>query len=215
MNFLLYVAIPGFILLWWYGAIKALTQRAPETIGDFVFLFVVFIVAPIGYGYFLWRRAQPELERQRNNESLMNDLYNFAMSDDYISVGLQFDRINSLYNGLWFKSASREPCDCFNFMNNGYERVNERKMLEILQNLEKLTGGYLKVYKKEIGGYDPSITITHGTMPGGGDGYYVSTGGYDTSIINESAYVILGNEAERWRQADRDRAKAKSKLRKL
>lgn len=215
MNFLLYVAIPGFILLWWYGAIKALTQMAPETIGDFVFLFVVFIVAPIGYGYFLWRRAQPELERQRNNESLMNDLYNFAMSDDYIWVGLQFDRINSLYNGLWFKSASREPCDCFNFMNNGYERVNERKMLEILQNLEKLTGGYLKVYKKEIGGYDPSITITHGTMPGGGDGYYVSTGGYDTSIINESAYVILGNEAERWRQADRDRAKAKSKLRKL
>ena len=142
----------------------------------------------------------------------MNDLYNFAMSDDYIWVGLQFDRIDSLYNGLWFKSASREPCDCFNFMNHGYERVDERKMLEILQNLEKLTGGYLKVYKKEIGGYDPSITITHGTMPGGSDGYYVSTGGYDTSIINESAYVILGNEAERWRQADRDRAQAKGKL---
>lgn len=40
-------------------------------------------------------------------------------------------------------------------MNNGYERVNERKMLEILQNLEKLTGGYLKVYKRK------SAAMTH------------------------------------------------------
>lgn len=213
--FIFYGVVPALIIFLWYNAIQSWQRLGITSIADIIYLLFIFIVAPIGYGYFLWRRAQPELERQRNNESLMNDLYNFAMSDDYIWVGLQFDRINSLYNGLWFKSASREPCDCFNFMNNGYERVNERKMLEILQNLEKLTGGYLKVYKKGIGGYDPSITITHGTMPGGGDGYYVSTGGYDTSIINESAYVILGNEAERWRQADRDRAKAKSKLRKL
>lgn len=210
-----YVIVPGFILLWWYIAIKALAHRAPETIADFIFLLVVFIIAPVGYGYFLWRRIQPELERKKNNEALMNDLYNFAMSDDYIWVGLQFNGISTLYNGLWFKSASREPCDCFNFAGHGYECVDERKMLEILQNLENRTGGYLKIYKKEIGGYDPSITVTRGTMPGGSDGYYVSAGGYDTSIINESAYVILGDEAERYRQADRDRAKAKSKLRKL
>lgn len=59
MNVFLYAVIPGFILAWWYGAIKALTQRTPETIGDFVFLFVVFIVMPVGYGYFLWKRKQP------------------------------------------------------------------------------------------------------------------------------------------------------------
>ena len=29
MNVFLYAVIPGFILVWWYGAIKALTQRAP------------------------------------------------------------------------------------------------------------------------------------------------------------------------------------------
>ena len=122
--FIFYGVVPALIIFLWYNAIQSWQRLGITSITDIIYLLFIFIVAPIGYGYFLWRRAQPELERQRNNESLMNDLYNFAMSDDYIWVGLQFDRIDSLYNGLWFKSASREPCDCFNFMNHGYERVD-------------------------------------------------------------------------------------------
>lgn len=214
----IYGVIPALILAFWYATIKALTQRSPETVADFIFLIVTLFVLPIGYGYFLYRLKKPDIDRRANMNALLTDLYNFAQSDDYIWVGLDFDRFNSTYNGLWFKSKHKEYCDCFNFNDHGYERVDEQKMLEILRKLEKRTGGYLTISTEEIGGYDPSVTVTHGTMPGGGDGYYVNVGGYDTAKINKSAYVILGDEAERWRQAARDRARTKKNgngLRKL
>ena len=64
-------------------------------------------------------------------------------------------------------------------------------------------------------GYDPTISVTHGITPGGGDGYYISSKGYGTANIERAAYLYLGENARKRRQADRERAKAKSKLRRL
>lgn len=58
-------------------------------------------------------------------------------------------------------------------------------------------------------------TLTHGITPGGGDGYYISSKGYGTANIERAAYLYLGENARKRRQADRERAKAKSKLRRL
>lgn len=216
MLIFIYGIIPAFILACWYSIFKALARRPPHSIADFIFIFVVLIVMPVGYAYLVWRRIKPIRDKKINNESLLRDLYNFAMKDDYIWVGLDFNkRYASLYNGLWFKSRNKKDCDFFNFNEHGYVSVDTDKMIDILRQLEHRTGGYLKITNKEIGGYSPSVSVTHGTMPGGGDGYYVNVGGYDSAIIPQSAYVILGDEAERWRQADRDRKNAKSKLKQL
>lgn len=213
---IIYGVIPALILAFVYSTIKTLTRRSPETLADFIFIIVTLFVLPIGYGFFLYRLKKPDIDRRVNMESLLTDLCDFAQSDDYIWVGLEFGRLDSIYNGLWFKSRHKKYCDCFNFNDHGYEYVDEQRMLEILRKLEKRTGGYLTISTKEIGGYDPSVTVTHGTMPGGGDGYYVNVGGYDTAKINTSAYVILGDEAVRWRKAAKDHARAKKNgLRKL
>ena len=46
----IYGVIPALILVFWYATIKALTQRSPETVADFIFLIVTLFVLPIGYG---------------------------------------------------------------------------------------------------------------------------------------------------------------------
>lgn len=148
MNVFLYAVIPGFILVWWYGAIKALTQRAPETIGDFVFLFVVFIVMPVGYGYFLWKRKQPNRARQANLEALVNDLCDFARSDNYIYAYVDLSRDPYACSSLCFKTADGNSANYyFNILGNyflwranhpGQERISENNEPEPPKRLKEI-----------------------------------------------------------------------------
>lgn len=165
MNFLLYVAIPGFILLWWYGAIKALTQRAPETIGDFVFLFVVFIAMPVGYGYFLWKRKQPNKTRQANLEALVDDLCDFAHSDNYVridaSLSDNYARIDAdlpdrqgRYTELCFRTPRYTAY--YSFQQHGYAPISPERMPAVFNALQDRLDGYLTVNATNFSN-DPSL----------------------------------------------------------
>lgn len=116
---------------------------------------------------------------------------------------------------LFFKHALGRGGAWFNFYRHGYADLGHDQILSILRTLENRLNGYLQIYYEEIGGYDPTISVTHGITPGGGDGYYISSKGYGTANIERAAYLYLGENARKRRQADRERAKAKSKLRRL
>lgn len=213
MFILFYVVIPFFMvaydlaLLANLGDIKSATEAV---------LVIVCMFVPFVYGYFLWRRAKPTLDSWANYDCLLHDLINFIQQDDdYIWVGLEFSKTPcGLYNSLWFKDKYITDYNCFNFNTHGYDSVSEQQMLRILRDLEGRTGGYLKIYTGELGGYTPSVTVTPGIMPGGGEGYYVNVGDYDTCTYVKSAYLILGDEAEKYRQADRNK-KCGNGLRKI
>lgn len=142
MNVFLYAVIPGFILVWWYGAIKALTQRAPETIGDFVFLFVVFIVMPVGYGYFLWKREQPNKTRQANLEALVNDLCDFARSDNYVYVYVDLSRDPYACSSLYFKTADGNSVNYY-FNQHGYAAIRIERIFDVFDALGDRLNGYV------------------------------------------------------------------------
>lgn len=114
---------------------------------------------------------------------------------------------------LFFKHTLGRGGAWFNFYRHGYADLGHDQILSILRTLENRLNGYLQIYYEEIGGYDPTISVTHGITPGGGDGYYISSKGYGN--IERAAYLYLGENARKRRQADRERAKAKSKLRRL
>nr|DAE14960.1 MAG TPA: hypothetical protein [Siphoviridae sp. ctf8W5] len=142
MNVFLYAVIPGFILAWWYGAIKALTQRTPETIGDFVFLFVVFIVMPVGYGYFLWKRKQPNKTRQANLEALVNDLCDFARSDNYVYVYVDLSRDPYACSSLYFKTADGNSVNYY-FNQHGYAAIRVERIFDVFDALGDRLNGYV------------------------------------------------------------------------
>lgn len=142
MNVFLYAVIPGFILVWWYGAIKAITQRAPETIGDFVFLFVVFIVMPVGYGYFLWKRKQPNRVRQANLEALVNDLCDFARSDNYIYAYVDLSRDPYACSSLCFKTADGNSANYY-FNQHGYAAIRVERIFDVFDALGDRLNGYV------------------------------------------------------------------------
>ena len=212
--FIFYGVVPALIIFLWYNAIQSWQRLGITSIADIIYLLFIFIVAPIGYGYFLWKRKQPNKTRKSNLESLVNDLCNFAHSDNYICISIRFDRMPTEgYSGLYY-SLGRGGA-WFNFYRHGYADLGHDQKLSILRTLENRLNGYLQIYYEEIGGYDPTISVTHGITPGGGDGYYISSKGYGTANIERAAYLYLGENARKRRQADRERAKAKSKLRRL
>ena len=108
---------------------------------------------------------------------------------------------------LFFKHTLGRGGAWFNFYRHGYADLGHDQILSILRTLENRLNGYLQIYYEEIGGYDPTISVTHG--------YYISSKGYGTANIERAAYLYLGENARKRRQADRERAKAKSKLRRL
>lgn len=176
-------------------------------------LAVFFWLWTIMFIYTIKKDMIPEQKRKENRRALIDELCEFARSDNYICIAINFDRMPTEgYSGLYYSLGHGGTW--FNFYRHGYADLGRDQILSILRTLENRLNGYLKIHYEEISGYDPTISVTHGTTPGGGDGYYISSKGYGTSSIERAAYLYLGENARKHRQTDRDRA-AKSKLRKL
>lgn len=162
---------------------------------------------------YIYLLVSPDIAKTKNRKKLLDELCEFARSDNYICISIRFDRMPTEgYSGLYY-SLGRGGA-WFNFYRHGYVNLGQDQILSILRALESRLNGYLKIYYEEVGGYDPTISVTHGITPGGGDGYYISSKGYGTANIARAAYLFLGENARKRRQEDRDRA-AKSKLRKI
>ena len=168
----------------------------------------------IGYIYFLYRLIKPDRDKTKNRKKLLDELCEFACSDNYICISIKFDRMPTEgYSGLYYSLGHGGAW--FNFYRHGYADLGRDQILSILRTLESKLNGYLKIHYEEIGGYDPTISVTHGTTPGGGDGYYISSKGYGTANIERAAYLYLGENARKQRQADRDRAVKRNSLKRI
>ena len=213
------IIIPFALFLGGLGLFGEATSNAQKLMG--ISSVIPYALGGIGcwvllviYIYLLVRAYQPDRAKTENRKKLLDELCEFARSDNYICISIRFDRMPTEgYSGLYY-SLGRGGA-WFNFYRHGYADLGHDQILSILRTLENRLNGYLQIYYEEIGGYDPTISVTHGTTPGGGDGYYISSKGYGTANIERAAYLYLGENARKRRQADRDRAKTKSKLRKL
>lgn len=194
---LLTVIIPIIIGVLWISFLANLSSI--RTLTDIFVAFIFLIVLPAGYGLFLWWLKKPTRERAESYEKTQRILsYRIGSGEyDYIYVNLQNCRAS-----CHRPDGSSSP---FSFSEYGYQTVNSSSVLGILRNLEYRLDGYLTVQYKDFTTYDPSITVTHGTMPGGGDGYYVNVGSYDTVSIPTYAYLYLGEMARQKRREDKKR----------
>lgn len=194
---LLTVIIPIIIGVLWISFLANLSSI--RTLTDIFVAFIFLIVLPASYGLFLWWLKKPTRERAESYEKTQRILsYRIGSGEyDYIYVNLQNCRAS-----CHRPDGSSSP---FSFSEYGYQTVNSSSVLGILRNLEYRLDGYLTVQYKDFTTYDPSITVTHGTMPGGGDGYYVNVGSYDTVSIPTYAYLYLGEMARQKRREDKKR----------
>lgn len=210
------IIIPFALFLGGLGLLGEATSNAQKLMG--ISSVIPYVLGGIGCWVllviYIYSLARPDIAKTKNRKKLLDELCEFALSDNYICISIRFDRMPTEgYSGLYY-SLGRGGA-WFNFYRHGYADLGHDQILSILRTLENRLNGYLQIYYEEIGGYDPTISVTHGTTPGGGDGYYISSKGYGTANIERAAYLYLGENARKRRQADRDRAKAKSKLRKL
>lgn len=63
--------------------------------------------------------------------------------------------------------------------------------------------GILVTQHEDRGFYNPSVTVTHASMPKGSDGYYVSFSDADTVSMPTCAYLYLGEMARQKRREDK------------
>lgn len=192
-----FIVIP--LTLFWVGLYMfACAMQTSMTVSS-VLLYslggVICFLLLVGYIYFLWRLGRDDRERKRKHDLTETILSYRANSGefDYIYVDL-----NTCRAYCCRPDGSNSP---FSFSEYGYREVNSSSILGILRNLEYKLDGFLVVQSKEFAVYDPSIKITHGTMPGGGDGYYVDMGGYETGNMPTCAYLYLGETARQKRAA--------------
>lgn len=227
----IYGVIPGIIILFFYATVKALTQRTPEGIVDIIYILCTLIIFPVAYGYFIYRRISAkedekyekrkmELEREQNRSDFIKDLCEFERSYDYKCIYVDFlsPDFGSTrgVSKLRFIATNYGSKD-YVFYEHGYAAINEYKVIDVLQELEKRLDGYLEVKYRTVGPYQsslpPSYKVEHGV---GMD--VISPIDYDihtSSEIPSRAWLHLGNEAKRVRQADRDADARKKALKRF
>lgn len=164
-------------------------------------LAIFFWFWTIMYIYMIKKDMIPEQKRKENRRALINELCNFARSDNYVCIDAEFRIDHPYYSSICFKTANGVAY--FYLNKHGYADISEDNLMNILKTLEKRLDGYLKIYYKEVGGYDDTITVTEGFVPGGGTGYYVSNGGYGTANVPTHAYLFLGENAKKRRLEDK------------
>lgn len=164
-------------------------------------LAIFFWFWTIMYIYMIKKDMIPEQKRKENRRALINELCNFARSDNYVCIDAEFRIDHPYYSSICFKTANGVAY--FYLNKHGYADISEDNLMNILKTLEKRLDGYLKIYYKEVGGYDDTITVTEGFVPGGGTGYYVSNGGYGTTNVPTHAYLFLGENAKKRRLEDK------------
>lgn len=196
MNFILFFVIPVGLFMGGLAMWAMIGQPTITALGSIGFLLggVLLFVLLGGYIYFLWRIGKPDRDRARTYDRTQQVLsYRLGSGDyDYIRVDLQNCRAV-----CHRPDGSTSP---FSFSEYGYHNVDYSSVLSILRNLEYRLDGYLSVQTKDYAVYDPSVTVTHGTIPGGGDGYYVNVGSYDTGTMPTYAYLYLGEMARQKRR---------------
>lgn len=200
MGFILYFCIPVGLFMGGLG-MWAMMESQMTLLPFLGFFFGGILVFALlgGYIYFLWRLGKPNRDITESYEKTQRILsYRIGSGEyDYIYVNLQNCRASCHRS-----DGSSSP---FSFSEYGYQNVNSSSVLGILRNLEYKLDGYLTVQYEDFTTYDPSITVTHGTMPGGGDGYYVNVGSYDTVSMPTYAYLYLGEMARQKRSEDKKR----------
>lgn len=176
-------------------------------------LAIFFWFWTIMYIYMIKKDMIPEQKRKENRRALINELCNFARSDNYVCIDAEFRIDHPYYSSICFKTANGVAY--FYLNKHGYADISEDNLMNILKTLEKRLDGYLKIYYKEVGGYDDTITVTEGFVPGGGTGYYVSSGGYGTANVPTHAYLFLGENAKKRRLEDKRAADKRNGLKEI
>lgn len=203
MAFILFFCIPVGLFIGGLAMLGSVGQSTVTTLGSIGYLVggILFFLLLGGYIYFWWKVSQPDRNKNMAYKRTQQILTYRINSGEYDYISVNLKNCCAVCHRL---DGSTSP---FSFSEYGYHNVNSSSVLSILRNLEYKLDGYLSVQYEDYAVYDPSITVTHGTMPSGSDGYYVNVGGYDTGRAPTYAYLYLGEAA---RQKCRENKKKNS-----
>jgi len=159
-------------------------------------LALFFLFLAILFAYTLVKDIIPQKKEAERSMSLTDSFCNYAGSGGYSCIRVDFSR-NMVYSAVCYNPDGSSSI--FSFNRYGYNGVSKDEAMRMLRDLDYRLDGYLVVGQKEIGGYDSSVSVTPGIMPGGGEGYYVNIGNYDTTTIPTYACLYLGETARQKR----------------
>lgn len=159
-------------------------------------LALFFLFLAVLFTYTLVKDIIPQKREAEKSLSLTDSFYNYAGSGGYSCIRVDFNR-NMVYSAVCYNPDGSSST--FSFNRYGYDGVSQDEAMRILRDLDYRLNGYLVVGHKEIGGYDSSVSVTSGIMPGGGEGYYVNIGNYGTANIPTYACLYLGETARQKR----------------
>lgn len=227
----IYGVIPGIIVLLFYGTVKALTNLAPESIWEYIYILLTLVILPVGYGCFLYRRISAkedekyekrkmELEREQNRSDLVKELCDFIHSSGGTEIYVDFWGFSDFgypnISKLLFFTKKYGSKD-YVFSEHGYANIGIYKVIDILQELEKRFDGYLKIEYHYVGSYHSSLPTSYKIEHGVGGDVISPIDDYDTSPSKKpsSARLYLGDEAKKVRQMEKDEETRKNSLKQI
>lgn len=200
MAFILYFCIPVGLFIGGLAMLGTVGQPMVTTLESVGFFFggVLFFALLGGYIYFLWRTRQPHRESVRKYNDMKETLSNRMGSGEYDYIYVDMKN----YSAYCYRpdGSFRE----LSFREYGYRDVSDSgSLMYVLKDLERRLDGYLVTQHEDRGFYNPSVTVTHASMPKGSDGYYVSFSDADTVSMPTCAYLYLGEMARQKRREDK------------
>lgn len=96
----------------------------------------------IGGIYYLTHKDKPSREQASNFESLVNDLCDFARSDNYVYVYVDLSRDPSVCSSLCFKTSDSNSANYY-FNQHGYAAIRVERIFDVLDALGDRLNGYV------------------------------------------------------------------------
>lgn len=160
MIFIAYFCIPVGLFLGGLAMLAMIGQPTVTTLGSIGYLVggILFFLLLGGYIYFLWRGSHPgqgrvSKEKQENFDSLIDELYRYARSDDYVSIYAELPPgTMNYYDCIHFKSSKSGFPEEFSFEQYGYAPIARERMPAVFNALRDRLDGRIVVNISSVRG---------------------------------------------------------------
>ena len=181
-----------------------------------ILLGVICLMIPLGmsclFARWTFQDEKKYRQQRKNRRELIDLLVNYIKSNGIIYATAR-DK-NTTQDGIDFKSKNQEMY--FRFYDYGYANISWQEMVELFKTMEKKLNGYLKIYYRDVGGYDDTITsVSTGFTPGGGTGYYANRAGGGSSRVEDRVELYFGQAAIYRQNADIEYERKRKSLKRI
>ena len=156
------IIIPFALFLGGIGLLGEAASNAQELMG--ISSVIPYVLGGIGCWVllviYIYLLVSPDIAKTKNRKKLLDELCEFARSDNYICISIRFDRMPTEgYSGLYY-SLGRGGA-WFNFYRHGYVNLGQDQILSILRALESRLNTIFSNLSTSTHKYNSSFSVSN------------------------------------------------------